>query len=465
MSRSWSMIPQSNHTFGGGAAESALHPMVLGILVVAAVLMWKLPRKYVIVPFLVVGILVPLEQQLVVGGLHFMVLRLVLFCAWLRVLADVRRGDKLLTFGLGNIDKIVVAWVVAGVITFTLLWLSPLAFINRLGYLYNALGVYFLLRHLLRDRDDVLRLVRVLAVLCAVLAVLMTIEQLTGRNLLSIFGMPEQAEVRAGRIRSQAAFAHPIIAGTCGAMLLPLFIGLWPIPKKRAYAVIGIAAATVMTLTSASSTPVAAYAAALVAVGFWPLRRYMVFVRWGSLAMIVALHMVMKAPVWALIARIDFAGGSTGWHRFLLLDNFIHKFGEWWLLGTRDNARWGYQMWDAIDSYVAAGVGGGLLGLILFVAVIAASFAAIGRFLKRKDTGPRAKRFAWSLGASLFAATVAFFGISFFDQSIVLYYALPAMIVTMTANVRIAVSGPVPALIPETIAVASPLSQPIDSTY
>src|SRR5581483_11102100 len=172
--------------------------------------MWLLPRKYVIVPFLVSSILVPLEQQAVLGGLHFMLLRIVLFCPWLRVVADVVRGRRLLSHGLATIDKVFVAWVLAGVVTYTLLWDDSGAFINRLGFLYNAMGIYFLLRYLLQDRDDVLRLVQVLAVICAILAVLMTVEQATGRNLLSIFGMPAEVEVRAGRIRSQASFAHSI---------------------------------------------------------------------------------------------------------------------------------------------------------------------------------------------------------------------------------------------------------------
>jgi hypothetical protein len=424
------VIPEGYKAFGGGSAETALHPLALAILAIAVLLMWLLPRKYVIVPFLVAAILVPLQQQAVLGGLHFMVLRIVLLCAWLRVAADLLRGRRLLGQGVATTDMVFAAWVLTGVVTYTLLWADPGAFINRLGFLYNAFGIYFLLRYLLRDRDDVLRMVRVFAVICAVLAVLMTIEQITGRNLLSIFGMPAEVEIRAGRIRSQASFAHSILAGTCGAILMPLFVGLWSVRKWRVYAVTGMVAATVMTLMSASSTPVAAYIAGIVGLCFWPLRRYMAAVRWGLIGTIVGLHLVMKAPVWALIGRIDLAGGSTSWHRYALVDNFIRRFGEWWLIGTRDNANWGFDMWDSVNWYVSSGITGGVVGLALFVAIIALSFRTVGRFLKRRDTGAGPKSFAWCLGASLFAASVAFLGISFFDQSIVFWYALLASIVT-----------------------------------
>jgi hypothetical protein len=40
--------------------------------------------------------------------------------------------------------------------------------------------------------------------------------------------------------------------------------------------------------------------------------------------------------------------------------------------------------------------------------------------------------FVWAIGAALFANAVAFFGISYFDQTIVVWYALLAMISTVT---------------------------------
>jgi hypothetical protein len=455
------MPPETYRAFGGGPTETVLNPLALAILVIAVLLMWRLPRKYVIVPFLLTAILVPLEQQIVIAGLHLMILRLVLLCAWFRVLADLRRGDRLLSTGLVALDKVFMAWVVMGIITYTLLWSDSGAFINRMGFLYNAFGIYFLLRHLVRDHEDVVRLVRVLALLCFVLAVLMTIEQITGRNLLSIFGMPAEVEVRAGRIRSQASFAHSIIAGTCGAILVPAFIALWSIRKSRAYAVIGLIGATAMTVTSASSTPVAAYAAGLLALAFWPVRRYMALVRWAVLGMIVCLHLVMKAPVWALIGRIDLAGGSTSWHRFALVDSFVRRFGEWWLIGTRNNPNWGYDMWDSINWYVSSGITGGLLGLVLFVGILVVAFRTLGGVLKRSDLRRGPKQFAWCLGSSLFAAMVAFLGISFFDQSIVIWYALLSMTIAMGAKLHSVEAEPVPSLQSGVIALSD--SQPIGS--
>lgn len=419
--------------FGGGG-DGQLHPIAIVILILALLLIWLLPRRFVLIPFLVVGILIPLEQQVVIAGLHFMTLRIVLLCAWLRILFNMGQARPFLPGNLTSFDKVFMAWTVAGVITFTILWADFGAFVNRLGFLYNAFGAYFLLRHLLRTREDVFRLARTLSIICGVVAVLMTIEQVTGRNELSIFGLPFQSEVRAGRIRSQGPFLHSIVAGTVGAFMIPVFAGLWWTSRNaRTYAVIGIAAGILMAVTSASSTPVAACLAGILALCLWSLRHYTRYIRWTVAALLVALHLTMKAPVWALIGRIDLAGGSTSWQRFALLDNFIRRFSEWRLVGTRNNAQWGFDMWDSVNWYVASGISGGLIGLVLFVSIIGISFASVGRFVHNEQFDLADRRFMWGLGAALFAASVSFFGIGLFDQSIVLWYALLAMIVALAA--------------------------------
>jgi hypothetical protein len=437
------MIPQNYRPFGGGATETVLHPLALAILAIAVLLMWFLPRKYMVMPFLAIATLVPLEQQAIVGGLHFMILRIILLCAWMRLLVGMGGGMRFLPSGLTTFDKVFMAWVVSCVITYTILWADTAALIYKLGFLYNAFGIYFLFRHVVRTRQDVVRLVRTLAIICAVIGVLMSIEQVTGQNALSIFGLPVQSEIRAGRIRSQGPFLHSIIAGTTGAILIPVFVGLWQSSRKsRVYAVIGVIAATLMTITSASTTPVAAYLAGVGAICMWPLRRHMRQIRWAVAGLLLGLHLVMKAPVWALIGRLNLVGGSTSWHRFALLDNFISRFTEWWLVGTRDSPKWGYDMWDSVNWYVASGISGGLIGLVLFVAIIAVSFRSVGRHIRSKNSESGARRFAWCLGAALFAAAISFIGIALFDQSIVLWYAVLAMIVTSTATVRAAEPQP-----------------------
>ena len=87
----------------------------------------------------------------------------------------------------------------------------------------------------------------------------------------------------------------------------------------------------------------------------------------------------MKAPVWFILARVDFAGGSTGWDGVNLIDQCVKHFGSWWLIGTADNVNWGFDTWDLCNQFVAEAVQGGLATLILFLILIFYCFRRLGR--------------------------------------------------------------------------------------
>jgi hypothetical protein len=99
--------------------------------------------------------------------------------------------------------------------------------------------------------------------------------------------------------------------------------------------------------------------AGVLALMLWPMRQRLRIFRWTAVLGIVALSFIMKAPVWFLVARVGGSMGGSGYHRAMLIDNFIHHFGEWWLVGTQNNAAWGFDMWDVDNAYVAAGSAGG----------------------------------------------------------------------------------------------------------
>jgi hypothetical protein len=135
----------------------------------------------------------------------------------------------------------------------------------------------------------------------------------------------------------------------------------------------------------------------------------------------------MQAPVWALIARVDFTGSSSGYHRYQLVDQFIRHFSDWWLVGTKDYGKWGYDMWDLANQYVSVGDTSGLIPFICFLAIIVSGFKIIGR-ARRRATDRATEHFVWAIGAAMFANVVAFFGISYYDQTMVVWYLLLAII-------------------------------------
>jgi hypothetical protein len=421
--------------FGGGVAQTILHPAVLIVILIAGILTCVLPRRKAVVPFLLAAILTPMDQVLVIGSLHFFMLRVLVLFGIIRILKDTLWSKRaLFSGGMNKIDVAVILLTVFTALNGILLFQASGAVINQLGNLYTVFGVYFLLRFLIRDEEDIVRTIQTMAGIAAIVAAVMTYEVATGHNPYAMLGGARVADyaslaMRDDRFRARGPFGHSILAGTFGAVLLPLFVALWwKARKHRMIAVMGIISATVITVACNSSTPVLGYAAGVLALCLWPLRQWMRAMRWAILLTLVCLQLVLKNPVWHLITRIDIIGGSSSWHRFMLVDQCIRHFGDWWLLGVKDTSGWGWEMWDTANQYVSVCANSGLLPFILLLGILIYGFKYLGR--ARRAAGKDRKRalFIWGLGSALFANVVAFFGISYFDQTMVAWYGLLAMI-------------------------------------
>jgi hypothetical protein len=427
------LIPQ-HLSFGGGVSQSVINPIVLLLVLLAGVLILVWPRRKALAAFISGAILIPIDQVLVIGGVHFPMLRVLALFGIVRLIREKTSAKrKIFSGGINRIDLAVILLAIFIAIAGVVLFKEWGAAVYQIGNIYTVFGVYFLLRFLIRDREDIVCLVRTLACVAAFVAVVMAWEFVTGHNPYALLGGARAASYatllqRDDRFRALGCFGHPILAGTFGAILIPLFVLLWSEAKKyRVLAAVGIVSATVITLTSNSSTPLLAYAGGILALFMWPLRHWMRAIRWGIVVTLVGLHAVMKAPVWHLISRIDVSGGSSSYHRFMLIDQCIRHFGDWWFVGVKSTAEWGWDMWDTANQYVSICDSSGLLPFILFVAIIAYGFKYLGK--ARKTAADRMTRFfMWALGSALFATAVAFVGISFWDQTQVVWYALLAAI-------------------------------------
>ena len=191
--------------------------------------------------------------------------------------------------------------------------------------------------------------------------------------------------------------------------LVPFFLWLVSGSKAKIAAVLGLVASVIITITASSSTGISAAAIAIGALCLWPFRKHTRWMRWGLVAMILGLALVMKAPVWFLLARVDFVGGSTGWDRANLIDQCVRHFGSWWLVGTADNDTWGFWTWDLCNQFVAEAVQGGLATLILFIVLITRCFRRIGIAMKNVPTGTK-NGCCGRLGASCAVTLLVFSG-------------------------------------------------------
>jgi hypothetical protein len=418
---------------------STVAPLAAVVLVVMAYLIWTLPRRFAICPLLATTCLVPLGQQLVLFGLHFPLFRLLLLVGALRVIV---RGEAV-RLEWARADKLFVWWALVTVVFGTISNPTLEQFVNRSGDAYNAVGCYFFVRCVVLDFEDIVIGVRTLAFLSLPLAALMLVEKLSGHNLLSVFGgVPEITVLRQGHLRCQGAFRHPILAGMFGATQVPLFAALWCCHQRyRRLAVIAIVSAAAIVIFASSSGAVMAGFAAVAGLGLWNARRYLRVIRWGVVVMTLVLAAFMNAPVWYLMAKLGNIFGGEGWHRSWLIDQTISHFNEWWLFGTTYTAHWGPageviatdpNMMDITNHYVMEGVKGGVLKLGLFVAIIATGFRGLARVLRSSSIAAQpAGFFVWSIGVSLFVYCVSFVSITYFDQSIVVWFWLLAVIASI----------------------------------
>jgi hypothetical protein len=423
--------------FGGGTAATLLHPVVALEIGLAILLILCLPRKYVIAPLLLAIFTIPLGQVLVLGGAHFTMARILVVAGALRLMISRRSFEGgVFAGGFNKIDCVFLLWAVCFWAAFSLQWLEVQAFVKSAANFVDAAGGYVVMRAFIRDREDVKRTIKVFACLCLILGICMVVEQVRHANPFGAYGgISSLPAERNGKVRSQAAFDVYLTAGAFGATLIPLFVWVWSEGRSRFMAAVGIIGATVMTVTTNSSTPEMAYAVGILGLCLWPARRQMRIFRWTIVCVLLGLHLTMKAPVWALIGRLDLTGSSTSYDRFLLVDNCIRHFSDWWLVGYRYYDQWGPDMWDLSNQYVAYALRGGLVTLVLSLFVISRSFGRLGDARKLVEGTRSQEWLLWCLGSAIAAHLAAYFGVNYFDQMQFAWYALLALISAATADV------------------------------
>jgi hypothetical protein len=401
-----------------------VNPLAATFISVSALALLVLPRRWAPLPLIVGTCYMTMGQGLEVGPFSFTAVRLLVGAGAIRV---VLRGERL-AGKLNALDWLMIAWSTWAIAN------SPFhteegALTFRLGLVYNQAGIYFLLRIFCQTLDDVVRLCRATAFLLVPVAVEMAYEHAAFHNLFSIFGgVPDVPQLREGKIRAFGPFSHPILAGTVGAVTLPLMAGLWR--EYRTTALVGIGVCLFIVMASASSGPFMSAMAAIAGLCMWPYRMSMQRVRRMAVAGYILVDLIMTAPAYYLIARVDVFGGSTGFHRARLIESGLEHLGEWWLTGTDftrhwmpTGVSWSPNHTDITNHYLYMGVLGGLPLMFLFIFVMVRGFSFVGKCVRMAgEESPAKAFFPWALGASLFAHAATEISVSYFDQSFVFLF-------------------------------------------
>ena len=400
------------------ANQTTVHPLGVAIAGLVAICVLGGSRRIAIAGFFVLLFFVSTSQRVILGSLDFDFVRILVIIGGVRVL--VRGESSGLRFRMQ--DGLILIFVLVSMIA-TIVRTGGEGTVNRLGFSLDVLGLYFLSRCLVKTQEDLVWVLRIMVFPMILVAGFFFFERLTTKNLFYIFGgVAQETVMREGKLRCQGAFAHPIVAGVFFACLIPMFFGAYLSRfKAREVFLLGILLSIGIIFTTTSSTPASAFLLGIIGWFAFAVRKNLNILRWVVLLLALSLHFVMENGIWHLLARIDLVGGSTGWHRYFLIDRAMVHFNEWYLLGTDSTDHWGPGLYDVTNQFVLVGVNGGVLATCLLILTIATSFATIGKILKSKkgNTNPR---FIFGLGVSVFVHLCVFISLSYFGQMTFLWY-------------------------------------------
>lgn len=408
------------------------------ILAIVALVILFGPRHWALMAMMVGVVYIPQSQQIEVMNFNFFSVRFLEVAGFIRVMSRQE-------FSFSKLNKIDCALVLLYAFTITVYSLRAKegqAFVIGTGV--DAMLCYFMFRGLVVDMEDFQWFLQAFAVLMAPFAVLVLIESVTRYNVFSIMGGGAFAWEREGRLRAVGSFRHPDLLGTLGASFLPLYIGLACGKAGRMRAVIAIGLCLAIVWSSNSGGPACAAAIAVAGWICWKVRYNMRLVRWGIVGVIVLAALLMKAPVWYLLARASSITGGDGYHRAFLMDTSFRHLRQWWLDGLpfSETMDWfPYSLSNGADitnQFLSFGLNAGLGAMILFIVLLVRGFRGIGDALasirSRDDESNGTEFLLWSLGVMLAVHIINWFGVTYFDQFYVIWFLQLAAISSITES-------------------------------
>lgn len=404
-----------------------MNPLFIIFVLALLVAQFALPRRFAFAPLLVAAC--QFQNVPVIDlGVSFTICKLVIMAGLFRA-----ARERTLTWSTRQPMDVWIAiwacWTILSGFAHNPIDENPITI--RLSLIYNVLGTYLYARAFLSNPGDFLRFSKCLALIVVPLALAVVIEKFAHKNFYEVLGMSgQEITIREGRVRAAGPFAHPILLGTFAASSMILLVPL----RRRSprWFLLGTVACAVTVFCSASSGPIMTLLSGLLALALWPFRTSVGWIRRAVLFGIVGLQIFMQAPVWFLMARIDLAGGSTGWHRAELISAAVNHLDEWWLTGTDYTRHWmpygvtwsGAQT-DITNYYLQMGVTGGLPLMLSFIVILIKAFQLLGRRIRTLRLAADSDEFMlWCVGATIFAHCFTFISISYFDQSFVEFWVL-----------------------------------------
>lgn len=386
----------------------------------------------------------PLQQQVSVLGLNIFGIRFIELAVFLRVVVR----DKFSFSKLNSLDwALLLAHGYKTVVYLMRCTKAEGAQASEIASTLDALLCYFAFRALIPNVDEFKWFLRMFPLLLAPYVALLLVESFTSNNPFSFMGGVvlggHEEWYRHGRIRVCGSFGHPSLNGTLGGTFLPLYIGLSFIKKERNVAFIGLGLCLANVWASNSGGPASCVAVSVIGWALWKLRTRMRLVRWGMVFFILLGALLMEAPIWYLLARVSDLTGGDGYHRSYLLDIAFQNIDKWWLAGMPilDTSQWfpytnGYTGGaDMTNNFLMFGITSGLGAMVLLIILMKQSFSWVGkamRIIRSISEGKDIEPLYFGLGVMLAAHVFNWLGITYWDQSYVIWFMHLAVLRTLT---------------------------------
>lgn len=411
--------------------------ITLLISIISSALIIVLRPAYGLAVCLGVSVWYPDYLRISIGTIDISAARIILPLLLLRCLMDSCICRK---FVWSRLDTWVAISMAVYVGMYCLLRPFGMAVENRGGFLMDTWLAYICARLIITDQAALTRVIKIVAVLLALLAGLSLIECTTHRYffypLLRFrpWNAPEgdpslRVAGRWGLSRAIGPFSHSIMLGMCFAMFLPL---IWTLRHERgdwhAFAYPLSIMAVLGAFSSMSSNP---WMMVICVVGLLVMERYRRWVK-PALAMLVVLFLMLEVisnrHFYHVLFQYMNPVGGDWWQRAKLMDCAIETIGEWWLTGYRGmdpdwGSRMGMTITDVNNEFILAGVEYGIWGVIVLCTVLGLAFQQLCK-VYRLSKDPVTQSWIWALGVVLAGLIVSLQGVSLFGQNVTLFYCL-----------------------------------------
>lgn len=412
----------------------------ISILLIVIAVVLAAPRPWALLGVMAGVLYITQGQQVQILGFNLYAHRFIELAAFTRVL--IRK--EFLFSRIGSIDKILL--LLFGYTTIVFFLRSSDSPTYHFGAAVDAYLCFFAFRGLLGGTESFRWFLKAFLILLVPYVALLLVESVGKQNLFTSMGGIEYGDwQRGGRPRCQGSFRHPSLLGTLGASFLPLYIGLWFVKPQRGFAMLGIGLCLIIVWTSNSGGPASMTAIGLTGWLFWRFRSQMRLVRRFAFFGIVILAILMKAPIWYLPAKVSSLSGGDGYHRSYLMEMAYKSFGNWWFAGMSiaETTDWfPYQLEasggaDMTNQFLAFGVTAGVGAMGLFMILLVHAFNKLGAALAAARSQIRidqSEPFLWAVGVTLLAHIFNWLGITYFDQTYMIWYLLLAAISNLTSE-------------------------------